>query len=259
MAQLIAPATYTPFENEEEQIQKLKEWGLLSEKASKSKTFIYKNSGVHTVCSIVGYVDKMTAVLALDDKQHCIHPSYLKEMQTASFGQRQAAATEDEAGETDDAAAVSAQTIEAESAEPLEAISATVAAASAIEEPAVDTSTSKSEVKPAKKAKKEKAPKLELPEDKVKMRATVKEFTTVPNNFSDTDDEVVIYEEVSVEEPALELGAAWSSHSNTLKKLELAVGDTITFECKIVAKKLTKHPVAYKINNPGKIQKKPSQ
>ncbi|SDW56729.1 hypothetical protein [Paenibacillus sp. CF384] len=261
MAQLIAPPTYTPFENEEEQIQKLKEWGLLSEKASKSKTFIYKNNGVHTVCSIVGYVDKMTAVLALDDKQHCIHPSYLKEMQTASFGQRQATAAEDEGSDTEDAAAaVIAQAVEAESSEqPIESATATVAAASAIEEAPAESTAAKSEEKPAaKKAKKEKAPKLELPEEKVKMRATVKEFTTVPNNFSDTDDEVVIYEEVSIEEPALELGAAWSSHSNTLKKLELAVGDTITFECKIVAKKLTKHPVAYKINNPGKITKEES-
>ncbi|MNY77660.1 hypothetical protein D3C86_2176390 [compost metagenome] len=53
----------------------------------------------------------------------------------------------------------------------------------------------------------------------------------------------------------MEVGTAWSSHSATLKKLELAIGDTVTFECKIVAKKLSKHPVPYKINNPGKMQK----
>jgi hypothetical protein len=111
---------------------------------------------------------------------------------------------------------------------------------------------------PKVKAKKEKAQKIKLPEEKVKMTATVQEFTTVPNNFSDNDDEVVIYEAVSITEPAIELGTAWSSHSNTLKKLELEVGDTITFEAKIVAKKLTKHPVPYKINNPGKIQKEKS-
>jgi hypothetical protein len=77
----------------------------------------------------------------------------------------------------------------------------------------------------------------------------------VPNNFSDNEDEVVIYEAVSIAEPETEIGAAWSSHSATLKKMELEIGDTITFECKIVAKKLTKHPVPYKINNPAKIQK----
>ncbi|MDF2662579.1 MAG: hypothetical protein K0Q94_5370, partial [Paenibacillus sp.] len=92
-------------------------------------------------------------------------------------------------------------------------------------------------------------------EDKVKMTATVQEFTTVPNNFSDNDDEVIIYEAVSITDPEIEVGVAWSSHSATLKKLGLAVGDTISFEGKIVAKKLTKHPVPYKINNPAKIQK----
>ena len=66
---------------------------------------------------------------------------------------------------------------------------------------------------------------------------------------------MVIYEDVTLVEQAAELGTAWSSHSATLKKFELEVGDRITFEGKIVAKKLTKHPVPYKINNPGKIQK----
>ncbi|MBJ8193109.1 hypothetical protein JDS79_40945, partial [Bacillus cereus] len=68
------------------------------------------------------------------------------------------------------------------------------------------------------KAKKGKAPKLELPEEKVKMTATVQEFTTVPNNFSDTEDEVIIYEAVAITDPPLEVGVAWSSHSATLKK-----------------------------------------
>lgn len=91
------------------------------------------------------------------------------------------------------------------------------------------------------------------------MVATVKEFTTVPNNFSDTDDEVVIYNAVAIQDPAMEIGDAWSSHSATLKKLELEIGDILHFEGKIVAKKLTKHPVPYKINNPAKIQKEKSE
>lgn len=103
--------------------------------------------------------------------------------------------------------------------------------------------------------KKEKKQKLQLPEEKVKLSAIVKEFTTVPNHFSDNDDEVVIYEAVTIIEPETEIGEAWSSHSATLKKNELAIGDKITFEAKIVAKKLTKYPVPYKINNPAKIQK----
>ncbi|MNJ48440.1 hypothetical protein D3C77_436330 [compost metagenome] len=77
----------------------------------------------------------------------------------------------------------------------------------------------------------------------------------MPNHFSDNDDEVIIYENVAASEPELEIGDAWSSHSATIKKLELEIGDTITFEAKIVAKKLTRHPVPYKLNNAAKIQK----
>jgi len=244
---IIEPTTYNAFESEAEQIDKCKEWGLLSEKAVKTKTFMYKRNGAMHTCNLVGYVDKMTAVIEFENTQkHSIHPSYLKEMQAASYGQKQTASS-DEAGDTDAEAAVAA--VEAVEA-PLEAASA---ADSKADEPKAQET--KAEAAPKKKAGKEKAPKVELPEEKVKMTATVQEFTTVPNHFSDTDDEVIIYEAVSVEDPAIELGTAWSSHSATLKKLELAVGDVLTFEGKVVAKKLTKHPVPYKINNPAKLQK----
>lgn len=241
----IQPQTYTTFEDETEQLEQCKEWGLLSEKAAKTKAFFYKAGGMNLPCVIVGFVDKMTAVIEFDNKQlHCIHPSYLKEMQAANYSQRLIAAAEDATG---------AEAAETEAETP-----------AVVESPADDSSLigqEAEEVKapktkqPKEKAKKEKAPKLELPEDKVKMIATVQEFTTVPNNFSDNDDEVIIYEAVSITVPAMEIGTAWSSHSNTLKKLELEIGDTITFECKIVAKKLSKHPVPYKINNPAKLQK----
>jgi len=260
---IIEPNTYIAFENEAEQLDKCKEWGLLSEKATKTKTYFYKGHGVNVACTIVGYVDKMTAVIEFDNKQrHCIHPSYLKEMQAANYGQRAAAEADETAPaeanaatETDAPKAVAPDTVASEpqkqaaEAAPAEAVEPAEAVKGAEpDEPKAE--------KPAKtKATKEKAKKLELPEEKVKMTATVQEFTTVPNNFSDTDDEVIIYEAVAIEDPAIEVGLAWSSHSATLKKLELAIGDTIVFEGKIVAKKLTKHPVAYKINNPGKIQK----
>jgi hypothetical protein len=244
---IIQPETYNAFESEAEQIDKCKEWGLLSDKASKTKAFFYRGSGKNLTCSIIGFVDNMTAVIEFDNKQkHCIHPSYLKEMQASNYSQRIAAAAEEsiESFETDgpelDTVQEAAPFVDEGKFEELR-----------IEEP-------KAEEPPKVKAKKEKAQKVQLPEEKVKMTATVKEFTTVPNNFSDNDDEVVIYEAVSITEPEIELGAAWSSYSNTLKKLELAIGDTITFEGKIVAKKLTKHPVPYKINNPGKIQKEES-
>ncbi|MDD9268899.1 hypothetical protein ACFPES_17805 [Paenibacillus sp. GCM10023248] len=243
---MIHPETYTTFDDEDELLEQCKEWGLLSEKAVKTKVFYYKGGGANMTCSIVGYVDKMTAVIEFDNKQlHCIHPSYLKEMQAAGYSQRLAAGAEDPAG-------TEAETQQEEEAQ------ASAEAAAIGEEAAEEAAPKapKAAKQPKEKAKKEKAPKLELPEEKVKMIATVQEFTTVPNNFSDNDDEVIIYEAVSILEPSpLDIGTAWSSHSNTLKKLELAVGDTISFECKIVAKKLSKHPVPYKINNPAKLQK----
>ncbi|WNR46235.1 hypothetical protein [Paenibacillus roseipurpureus] len=241
----IQPGAFTRFDDEAELLDQCKEWGLVSEKASKAKAFFYKGNNLNVPCNIVGLVDPMTAVIELDTGQlHCIHPSYLKEMQAANYSQRGAAFTED--GVVDEIESeAEAAVVEEKASKP--------AKAPKVAEPA---GGGDGEAAPAKsKVKKEKAPKLELPEEKVKMKATVMEFTTVPNNFSDTDDEVIIYEAVSILEPAIEVGSAWSSHSATLKKLELAVGDIVTFECKIVAKKLSKHPVAYKINNPGKMQK----
>lgn len=45
------------------------------------------------------------------------------------------------------------------------------------------------------------------------------------NPFNEENDEVVILENVQiVQEPPLELGFAWCSHSKTLKKFELVAG-----------------------------------
>lgn len=242
---IIEPSTYNAFDNEAEQIEKCKEWGLLSEKASKIKAFYYKRNNMSLPCSIIGYVDRMTAVIEFDNRQkHCIHPSYLKEMQAANFIQKLTTSAE--------------ESVEPEDL-PLEQTEAAAAEIPDAPEPPIEIEAKADATKAGqpkgKAAKKEKAPKLQLPDDKVKMTATVKEFTTVPNNFSDNDDEVVIYEAVSIADPETDVGVAWSSHSATLKKVELEIGDKITFEAKIIAKKLTKHPVPYKINNPSKIQK----
>lgn len=248
---IIEPGSYVAFESEAELIDKCKEWGLLSDKASKSKTFLYKGFGQKTTCAIVGYVDRTTAVIEFEDsRRHCIHPSYLKEMQASTFGQRASAVAEESAeGAAEAASDVPAAAPEPERAEPESPRDEQPDEAEAGEDRPEPAAAPKTE------AKKGKAAKLQLPEDKVGMVATVKEFTTVPNPFSDSDDEVVIYEPVSVREPEIELGTAWSSYSATLKKAGLAVGDTIAFEAKVIAKKLTKHPVPYKINNPSKIQK----
>lgn len=243
---VIHPLTYHSFNSEDEIIDHCKQWGLISDKASKLKTFYYRGNGINVSCRIVGLVDHQTGVIQLENQQlHCIHPAYLKEMQASSFGQKVSAVTDiqvdPEPNVTDSKSADSDE-------ESVPVIVEIIPEDTLVEEPIYE--------QPKKaKPKKEKAPKLELPEEKVKMTATVKEFTTVPNNFSDNDDEVIIYEAVSILEPPLTIGDAWSSHSATMKKLELELGDTITFEAKIVTKKLTKHPVPYKINNPSKIQK----
>lgn len=275
---VIEPLNYIAFEDELAQLEQCKEWGLVSGKATKTKAFYYKGYGQNLPCSIVGMVDKITAVIELENKQlHCIHPSYLKEMQAASYGQKLIA---DEAGAVDHENAV-LDTDEAftspelgndelqveETSESAEAVMTAAAnqntkaiadesaakSPEATEPPIVDISDP--DYAPKEKVKKAKKSKIELPEGKVKMTAAVQDFTTVPNHFADRDDEVIIYEAVAILDPETEIGEAWSSHSATLKKLELAIGDMITFEAKIVAKKLTKHPVAYKINNPAKIQK----
>lgn len=249
---VIKPETFIAFEDEAEQIEQCKEWGLLSGKAAKTKAFFYKGNGMNLSCSIIGYADRMTAVIQFEnEQQHCIHPSYLKEMQAANYGQKVSLVSEESA--QTEGAELDIQLDEAVGEAMAESDEETKTAAAATEKTDLETPTA--EAKPKSKAKKEKAPKLQLPEEKVKVTATVKEFTTVPNNFSDTEDEVVIYEAVSILEPETALETAWSSHSNTLKKFELEVGDVLTFECKVVAKKLTKHPVPYKINNPAKIQK----
>ncbi|MBO9608922.1 MAG: hypothetical protein J7639_23405 [Paenibacillaceae bacterium] len=274
---VIEPSEYVPFENETEQLDKCKAWGLLSEKAVKTKSFAYKGGGLNLACQVVGYVDAITAVIAFDnDQKHCIHPSFLREMQAAGYSQRLASAAEKPA-EAEEAEQPGAQSEQAEQAEALaEAIAednATAASAQAEEaalptaaevesrQPSAAAPTPSTAAKPeadadAGKTKgKSKKTKLQLPEDKVKMTATVQGFAMVPNHFTETDDEVVIYEAVYIEDPETDVGAAWSSHSATLKKLELAVGDKLAFEAKIAAKKLTNHPVPYKINNPSKLQK----
>ncbi|MFK7694566.1 hypothetical protein [Paenibacillus sp. HJGM_3] len=258
---LIEPDAYAAFDSEDDQLEQCKAWGLLSEKATRTKSYTYKGHGLNLSCTVIGYVDEMTAVIEFEtSERHCIHPAYLKEMQASTFTGRLGSASDDGA-DGDEASTESAQ---ADAAGGGKARAAAVKAARASESDeaaapdgraAAPALSDKPRSAEAPIAKPKRTIKLQLPEEKVKMTATVQALATVPNHFTEEDDEIVIYEAVSILEPPMEVGEAWSSHSNTLKKLELQVGDTLTFECKIVAKKLTKHPVAYKINNPAKIQK----
>ncbi|MEK4047124.1 hypothetical protein NSU18_26275 [Paenibacillus sp. FSL H8-0048] len=263
---VVEPLAVQEFESEDERIERCKEWNLLPGSATRVKTYLYKRQGVTLPCEIVGFVDNQTVVVEFENKQqHCIHPAYLKEMQTASFGQRaQAAAdarSEDPADAAGEAGVLENQPVENDAEVRGEADVEGAGSAGAVEGATAERSESGSAAgtaapaeKPRKPAASKKKPALQLPEDKLKVTAVVKEFTTVPNHFSDNDDEVIIYDNVAIEGHELAIDEVWSSHSATLKKLELKEGDPVSFEAKIVAKKLSQHPVKYKINNPSKMK-----
>ncbi|MEK4004728.1 hypothetical protein [Paenibacillus sp. FSL H3-0333] len=252
---VVEPLAVQDFESEDERIERCKEWNLLPGSATRVKTYLYKRQGLTLPCEIIGFVDNQTVVVQFENKQqHCIHPAYLKEMQTASFGQRAQAAA-DARSEDPAEAAGEAELLENQPVEEVRGEADAEGAGSADAAGGVTAAeTAAPAEKPRKPAASKKKPALQLPEDKLKVTAVVKEFTTVPNHFSDNDDEVIIYDNVAIEGHELAIDEVWSSHSATLKKLELKEGDPVSFEAKIVAKKLSQHPVKYKINNPSKMK-----
>ncbi len=222
---------FTTFENEEAYIAKGVEWKLFTERTVK-KELMYKTNGVQVKVKPVGYQeygnDMQTIVIEFEDGQlSCIHPAYLKEMQSASFGK------------------------ESFTGEPVVISPATL---NEKEQSAAETVIVKKSNKT--RVKKEPVqPKLALPEEKVHFTATVKEFTTKANHFTGEEDEVILLELVKVEgEQEIEVGDAWCSFSKTLKKTELEVGDELEFDGKIIEKKFNKD-IRYKINNPSKLTK----
>ncbi|MEK3717140.1 hypothetical protein [Paenibacillus sp. FSL R7-0333] len=265
---VVEPLAVQDFESEDERIERCKEWNLLPGSATRVKTYLYKRQGLTLPCEIIGFVDNQTVVVQFENKQqHCIHPAYLKEMQTASFGQRAQAAAD--ARSEDPAEAAGEELLENQPVEEVRGEADVEGAGSAgaaggdtaersesgiAAEGVSATETAAPAEKLRKPAASKKKPALQLPEDKLKVTAVVKEFTTVPNHFSDNDDEVIIYDNVAIEGHELAIDEVWSSHSATLKKLELKEGDPVSFEAKIVAKKLSQHPVKYKINNPSKMK-----
>ncbi|PLR78985.1 hypothetical protein CU633_02650 [Bacillus sp. V3-13] len=222
---------FTLFNSEDEYISKTKAWGLISASAKSAKhEFVYKRENKTYKVIIEGYETNgshETAIVSFTNGAlHCVHPAYLKEMQSPSFGK---------------------DSVFNSAAEP------------AAEEVPVSGAAQQSNTKKAnnKKESKEKKQKevLDLPADKVSFEAVVKEFSTKYNHFTESEDEILILEQVKiVGVNPLEIGEAWCGYSNTLKKSELEIGDAITFNAKIVDKKLNKD-IRYKINNPSKITK----
>lgn len=256
---------YETFRDVDHYKEKLKEWGLSSAREAK-KEFWYKDRNYQRLVTIKGYEtygsawDINTLVIEFQDGNlTCIHPAYLKEMQQSSFG-KESMLTFDEKETT------VSELVTVDESEPL---MAEVSTEREPEEKPVKKEAPKAPKAKEPKPKKEKAPKLELPIDKVHFTANVKQFALVYNPFNEENDEVVVLENVLIvqEENPLEIGLAWCSHSKTLKKFELAIGDSLEFDGKVAAKKLGKGkevseeflvdvPVLYKINNPSKIVKK---
>ncbi|MGG3564272.1 hypothetical protein ABES03_22030 [Neobacillus rhizosphaerae] len=263
LTQYIPPkGEFDTFRDEDHYKEKLKEWGLSSAKEAK-REFWYKDRNYQRLVSIKGYetygsaAELNTVVIEFNDGQlSCIHPAYLKEMQQSSFGKESLLNLEDNDIPTVD----SGGKVESNKAEDRSPTSKELPKKE--DEPKPKQAKVK-ETKP----KKEKAPKLELPADKVHFTATVKQFALTYNPFNEENDEVVVLENVKViQDNPLEIGYAWCSHSKTLKKFELAVGDQLEFDGKVAAKKLAKGkdveeeflvdvPVLYKVNNPSKIVK----
>lgn len=245
---------YETFRDEDHYAEKVREWGLSTTKEVK-KEFWYKEKTHQRLVTIKGYeifgqtAEFNTIVVEFQDGNlSCIHPAYLKEMQSSSFGKEL---------KTQDVPDSPLETME--QSKPVTE-----------EKPPVPVATSpaKKETK-TPKVKKEKPAKLVLPEEKVHFTGTVKQFTLSWNHFNEENDEVVVLENVKIEqEEPIEVGLAWCAHSKTLKKFELTLGEALEFDGKIVKKNLPKGKdvedeamrlevsVSYKINNPSKIVKK---
>lgn len=250
---------YERFQNEAHYAEKVKEWGLSASK----KEFWFKERTHQRIVKIVGYeifgatTESNTLVIEFQDGNlTCIHPAYLKEMQSSSFGKELKAPAEG-----DEAKEVAVET---------GAITEVLAEVEVVDEDkAQATPTPKDTKAKTTKAKKEKPAKLVLPEDKVHFSGSVKQLALSWNHFNEENDEVIVLENVKIEQDEpVEIGLAWCAHSKTLKKFELSPGDQLEFDGKIVKKSLPKGKevedealllevsVPYKINNPSKLLKK---
>lgn len=75
------------FESIEEELDKLREWQLISPKATEIKQFYYK--GAYTEksveCKVAGFVDDNEIILYVNGELHSIHPDYFLDMQKKDF------------------------------------------------------------------------------------------------------------------------------------------------------------------------------
>ncbi|WP_411682365.1 BRCT domain-containing protein [Clostridium thailandense] len=75
------------FDSIEEELGKLREWKLISSKATEVKQFYYK--GAYTdkplECEVAGFVDNNEIILNVNGELHSIHPDYFFDMQRKEF------------------------------------------------------------------------------------------------------------------------------------------------------------------------------
>lgn len=81
--------TWKTFESIEEELEKLREWKLISSKSTEVKQFYYK--GAYTdkplECKVAGFVDNNEIILYVNGKLHSIHPDYFLDMQRKDFSE----------------------------------------------------------------------------------------------------------------------------------------------------------------------------
>jgi len=222
---------FTKFLSDEDYLEKGRSWGLFNK--NPKHDFLFKGQDFQVNVKLIGYEtygvtdEYHTIIIEFEDgKLTCIHPAYLKEMQSPSFKKVYTV------GESD-----------TKNNEEKKTESETVTKSK--------ESTSKATTK--KKVEKKEEVSITLPTDKSHFNGTVKEFSTKYNHFNDSEEEIVIWENVAVKgDQDLIIGNAWCSLSKTLKAAELEVGKSYQFDGKVVDKKLNKE-VKYKLNSPSKV------
>jgi len=220
---------FTKFLSDEDYLEKGQLWGLFNK--NPKHEFLFKGQDYQRMVKIVGYetygvtAEYHTIIIEFEDGNlSSIHPAYLKEMQSPNF--KKVYIVDENASKSTE--------VKSENPIPKETKSTTTTKAS--------------------KEKKETIS-IVLPTEKSHFNGTVKEFSTKYNHFNDSEEEIVIWENVIVKDDTeLTIGDAWCSLSKSLKAAELEVGHSYQFDGKVVDKKLNKE-VRYKLNNPSKVAK----
>lgn len=80
---------YSLFLDDESKLEKLKSWGLITDKATSIKIFYYKGISADTPveCNVIGFVDDNEIIIqdVATDEIGSILPAYFKQMQQKNF------------------------------------------------------------------------------------------------------------------------------------------------------------------------------